>query len=107
MILIIFSDPWWIYTTCNLFWVIKTQYNVGIFELVRQSPRFAIMLGSMCISIAFMMADILSVTGVFRGGALPIGINPFWKVRKDLNGLDPISPASLDNISSWQRKTAF
>ncbi|KAK2767678.1 hypothetical protein FQN54_003836 [Arachnomyces sp. PD_36] len=75
----LFRDPWWIYTTCNLFWVIKTHYNIGIFDLVRQSPRFGIMLASMCISIAFMMADILSVTGVLRGSALPIGINPFWK----------------------------
>lgn len=27
-----------------------------------------------------MLADILSVVGVFQGSLLPIGINPFWKV---------------------------
>lgn len=37
------------------------------------------MLFSMCLSIAFIVVDILSVLHVFRE-ALPIGINPFWKV---------------------------
>jgi hypothetical protein len=75
------SDPWWIYTTCNLFWVIKSQYDFGITELVRVSPRFGIMLLSMCLSIVFIIVDILSVLHVF-GNALPTGINPFWKVRR-------------------------
>lgn len=73
------SDPWWIYTTCNIFWVIKSQYDFSLIELVRESPRFGIMLLSMCISIAFIVVDILSVLHVFRE-ALPTGINPFWKV---------------------------
>ncbi|RHZ45708.1 uncharacterized protein CDV56_102341 [Aspergillus thermomutatus] len=75
----LFRDPWWIYTTCNLFWVVKTHYNFGIVELVRECPRFGLMLGSMCLSIAFLIADILSVTETFRG-AMPLGINPFWKL---------------------------
>jgi len=73
------SDPWWIYTTCNLFWVIKSEYGFGITELVRESPRFGIMLLSMCLSIAFLVVDTLSVLHVFRA-ALPTGINPFWKL---------------------------
>lgn len=42
------------------------------------------MLLSMCLSIVFIVVDILSVLHVFRE-ALPMGINPFWKVclRKD------------------------
>jgi hypothetical protein len=37
------------------------------------------MLGSMCLSIVFIIADVLSVTGVLSA-AIPLGINPFWKV---------------------------
>ncbi|OQE21440.1 hypothetical protein PENFLA_c014G03240 [Penicillium flavigenum] len=74
----LFRDPWWIYTTCNLFWVVKTHYNFGLIELVRECPRFGLMLGSMCLSILFSVADVLSVTGVLSA-AMPTGINPFWK----------------------------
>ncbi|EGD94899.1 hypothetical protein TESG_02401 [Trichophyton tonsurans CBS 112818] len=75
----LFRDPWWIYTTCNIFWVIKSQYDFSFIELVRHSPRFGVMLVSMCISIVFIVVDVLSVLGVFRG-ALPTGLNPFWKI---------------------------
>ncbi|KAF3491614.1 uncharacterized protein GIQ15_01131 [Arthroderma uncinatum] len=75
----LFRDPWWIYTTCNIFWVIKSQYSFSFAELVRHSPRFGVMLVSMCVSIIFIIVDILSVVGVFRG-ALPTGLNPFWKI---------------------------
>lgn len=74
-----FRDPWWIYTTCNLFWVVKTHYKFGLTELVRECPRFGLMLGCMCLSILFSVADVLSVTGVLSA-AMPTGINPFWKV---------------------------
>jgi hypothetical protein len=74
------SDPWWIFTTCNIFWVIKTHYSFGIIELVRESPRFGLMLASMGLSITFLILDILSVTGAVRVTAT-MGINPFWKVR--------------------------
>jgi hypothetical protein len=37
------------------------------------------MLLAMCLSIIFILLDILSVVGVFKD-ALPLGINPFWKV---------------------------
>ncbi|PGH17297.1 hypothetical protein AJ79_01181 [Helicocarpus griseus UAMH5409] len=75
----LFRDPWWIYTTCSLFWVIKSQYDFTLVELVRESPRFGIMLLSMCLSIAFLIVDLLSVVRVFEG-TLPIGVNPFWKL---------------------------
>ncbi|KAK2753703.1 hypothetical protein FQN55_000066 [Onygenales sp. PD_40] len=75
----LFRDPWWIYTTCNLFWVIKSQYDFTLFELVRESPRFGVMLLSMCLSIVFLVVDLMSVLHVFEG-ALPTGINPFWKL---------------------------
>ncbi|CEJ59671.1 hypothetical protein PMG11_08285 [Penicillium brasilianum] len=75
----LFRDPWWIYTTCNLFWVVKTHYNFGILELVRECPRFGLMLVSMCLSVVFIPLDIISVTGALRS-AMPLGINPFWKL---------------------------
>lgn len=74
------SDPWWIFTTFNLFWVIKTHYNFGVVELVRESSRFGLMMASMGLSIAFLILDILSVTGALQVTST-MGINPFWKVR--------------------------
>jgi hypothetical protein len=72
-------DPWWIITTIYLFWVIKTQYEMTIQEIVRISPRFGIMLLSMLISVVFIVLDILSVTGALKLPG-PTGINPFWKL---------------------------
>jgi hypothetical protein len=74
-----YSDPWWIFTTVNLFWNIKRRYDFGILELVKQSPRFGILLLSMTLSIAFLILDCLSVTDVIAH-ALPDGLNPFWKL---------------------------
>lgn len=71
-------DPWWILTTMYLFWVIKTQYEMTIKEIIRISPRFGIMLLAMLLSIVFIVLDILAVTHILK---LPgrTGINPFWK----------------------------
>lgn len=71
-------DPWWILTTIYLFWIIKTQYEMTLREIVRISPRFTIMLIAMIMSIIFIIFDILSVTGVLKLPG-PTGINPFWK----------------------------
>jgi hypothetical protein len=60
--------------------VIKTHYNFGVVELVRESSRFGLMMASMGLSIAFLILDILSVTGALRVTST-MGINPFWKVR--------------------------
>ena len=60
--------------------MIKTRYNLGLFELVRVSPRFAILLGAMMFSMCFVLADILAVTHVISTKSLPDGINPFWKL---------------------------
>ncbi|GAM41978.1 hypothetical protein TCE0_043f15543 [Talaromyces pinophilus] len=77
----LFRDPWWIFTTFNLFWVIKTHYNFGVVELVRESSRFGLMMASMGLSIAFLILDILSVTGALRVTST-MGINPFWKALR-------------------------
>lgn len=76
----IFRDPWWVFTVLSLFYNIKTRYEFGYIELMRVSPRFAILLGIMLLSVAFILIDILAVTHVVKGPGLPDGINPFWKL---------------------------
>ncbi|KAF1937259.1 hypothetical protein EJ02DRAFT_477436 [Clathrospora elynae] len=72
-------DPWWIFTTVYLFWVIKTQYEMSIKDIIRISPRFGIMLLAMLLSIVFIVLDILTVTYTLKLPG-PTGINPFWKL---------------------------
>lgn len=67
------------FTTVSLFYTIKREYNFGLWELVFISPRFGIMLASMCLSIAFIVVDTCSVLNAFSD-SLPQGIEPFWKV---------------------------
>lgn len=43
------------------------------------SPRFAVMMAAMALSIIFTIIDICAVTGHLKS-VLPIGINPFWKL---------------------------
>ncbi|BCS20782.1 uncharacterized protein APUU_21214A [Aspergillus puulaauensis] len=76
----LFRDPWWVLTTCSLFYTIKREYNFGIVELVTVSPRFGIMLASMCLSLAFVVVDECSVLGAFDSASLPSGVQPFWKL---------------------------
>jgi len=73
------SDPWWIFTTVALFYNIKTRYELTVSQICRISPRFAIMLVAMLISIVFIVLDICSVTSALKS-ALPDGLNPFWKL---------------------------
>jgi hypothetical protein len=69
-------DPWWIFVTGYLFWVLKTRFDRGVFELIRMSPRFGIMITCMLLSIAFLIADVSSVFAdlVHTGGG-----NPYWR----------------------------
>ncbi|KAF5857259.1 hypothetical protein ETB97_006021 [Aspergillus alliaceus] len=101
--------PWWIYTACNIFWVIKRHYSFGAIELIREAPRFGLMPISICLSIVFMLLDLSAVTGVIRD-AVDRGINPFWKlclVFKCLCGmiiLDDFKTA-LDKLSArWRSR---
>ena len=64
---------------CCLLYNIRAQYNFSYVELIRISPRFAIMLLAMILSIIFTVMDICATTGVFNT-SLPIGNNPFWKL---------------------------
>ena len=72
-------------------------------ELIRASPRFGVLLLSMCLSVAFVIVDVLSVTPVLDMG----GINPFWKFAfvfkcfTDTIFLDDFKTV-LDKL--WERK---
>ena len=72
-------DPWWILAALILIYNIKTKYDLTSTQIVRISPRFAVMMGAMFLSIIFIVLDVLSVTSALRS-ALPVGINPFWKL---------------------------
>ena len=60
-------------------YAIKTKYDLSLVQIVRISPRFAVMLGAMFLSICFIILDVLSVTSSLKS-SLPVGINPFWKL---------------------------
>ncbi|KAL5366224.1 hypothetical protein BJX96DRAFT_169758 [Aspergillus floccosus] len=76
----LFRDPWWVFTTCSLFYTIKREYGFSYKELIIASPRFGIMLVSMCLSIAFIVVDTCAVLNVFHSRHLPTGVEPFWKL---------------------------
>ncbi|KAJ9665503.1 hypothetical protein H2201_004385 [Coniosporium apollinis] len=104
----LFRDPWWIFTILNLFYVIHTQYDLAFTEIIRISPRFGVLLGSMLLSIAFIIIDILAVTHAFTIPN-PDGINPFWKLAyvfkclTDTIVLDDFKTA-LDKLSQVKRE---
>lgn len=72
-------DPWWIAAALFLMYNIKTKYDLSVAQIVSISPRFAVMLGAMMLSIIFIVLDVCSVTDAFAS-VLPTGINPFWKL---------------------------
>ncbi|OJJ29583.1 hypothetical protein ASPWEDRAFT_55553 [Aspergillus wentii DTO 134E9] len=107
----LFRDPWWIFTTCSLIYEIRRGYNFQIWELITVSPRFGLVLLSMCLSIVFTIVDIYSVIRPLRPG-LPTGVEPFWKLAFvfkclcDTIILDDFKSA-LDRIRGhwWQGRT--
>lgn len=72
-------DPWWIFAAVYLIYSIKTKYDLSMTQIMRISPRFAVMLVAMALSIIFIVLDVCSVTEAFQS-VLPVGINPFWKL---------------------------
>ncbi|CAG7930568.1 unnamed protein product [Penicillium olsonii] len=75
----LFRDPWWVFTSLSLFWTIKREYSFGLWEIIKISPRFGIMLAAMILSIVFIIVDTCSVLNAFKS-VLPTGIEPFWKL---------------------------
>lgn len=72
-------DPWWIAAALFLMYNIKTKYDLSLAQICSISPRFAVMLVAMTLSIIFIVLDVCSVTGAFAS-VLTTGINPFWKL---------------------------
>lgn len=58
----------------------RCRYEFGLFELIRVSPRFGMLLLAMTLSIVFILLDNLAVTKAISGNGLPDGLNPFWKI---------------------------
>lgn len=102
-----FRDPWWVASVGKLLWVLKTHYDLTLREVVTISPRFAIMVAAMFLSIVFVILDILSVTATLDD-TLPVGVNPFWKLAlvfkclTDTVILDDFKTA-LDRLWSFRR----
>ena len=52
-------DPWWVFTCLTLFHVIRKCYGTGVFELVKRSPRFGILLVAIVLAMVFTSLDIV------------------------------------------------
>ncbi|KIV90974.1 hypothetical protein PV10_05572 [Exophiala mesophila] len=74
----LFRDPWWVFTCIALFHVIRKCYGTGVFELIKRSPRFGILLGAIILSLIFTGLDIVASIHNFIGST--DGINPWWKL---------------------------
>ena len=70
-------DPWWIFTTCFLFYKIKAQYEFTALSLISTSMRFVVMMFCMVLSIAFLLADVIVTAANISTDA---GINPYWRL---------------------------
>ncbi|KAI2843632.1 hypothetical protein CBS11350_5121 [Aspergillus niger] len=72
-------DPWWIFTTCFLLYIIQRGYGCSLMQLIRISPRFGVMLLFMVISVVFAVVDMYAIRVENRLG-YPPGMEPFWKM---------------------------
>lgn len=78
LIISCFRDPWWVFTTCRLVFIIKRDYFKSLKELIRTSPRFSVLIFCMCLSICFLIVDVIVTAAGVSGNT---GINPYWRVR--------------------------
>ncbi|KPI36292.1 uncharacterized protein AB675_7337 [Cyphellophora attinorum] len=74
-----YRDPWWLFSTLALFYVLRKCYGSSVFTLIGKSPRLGILLVAMCLAMVFTLMDILATTvpGVNHGID---GINVYWKL---------------------------
>lgn len=77
----LFREPWWVFTTLYLVYVIKRCYGFGVWELVRSNARFFILLASMVISIALMIVDVVDISFSPYWG----GVNLYWQVSNSIS----------------------
>lgn len=71
-------DPWWVFCCGILFYVISKSYGMGVFQIIRRSPRFGILFASIILAMIFTALDIVASLHPFIGST--DGINPFWKL---------------------------
>ncbi|CAO2655609.1 Nn.00g044120.m01.CDS01 [Neocucurbitaria sp. VM-36] len=69
-------DPWWIFTTWELFHAIKKTYGFKLWGLLRINARFGVMLLCMILSIAFLLVDVVVSAAKLSANS---GINPYWR----------------------------
>ncbi|KAI2858037.1 hypothetical protein CBS63078_11300 [Aspergillus niger] len=81
----LFRDPWWIFTTCFLLYVIQRGYGCSLVQLIRISPPFGVMLPFMVVSVVFAVVD-LCATRVENRLGYPPGMEPFWKEATHARG---------------------
>lgn len=60
-------DPWWVFSCLTLFYVINTVYGTGVFELIKRSPRFGILLAAISLALIFTAVDIAASIHNFIG----------------------------------------
>lgn len=72
-------DPWWIFCSAVLFYVISKSYGMGVVTIVKKSPRFGILFVSIILAMIFTTMDIVSSIDTGLIGSTD-GINPFWKL---------------------------
>ena len=86
------------FSVLTLFHVIRTCYHAKVFDLIRKSPRFGILLAAIILSLIFTLMDVLaSVVKVLIGTD---GVNPYWKLALVFKCL-------TDNIMLDDFKTAL
>lgn len=90
-------DPWWIFTSCSLIYIIKREYELGVFELIRASPRFGILIMTISLSLIFIIADVVETA---THASQNDGINPYWKVSTS-SLLRPLLSHSMLINCSW------
>lgn len=72
----LFRDPWWIFTTWNLFTAVRKTYNIKLWTLIKINRRFGVMLLCMTLSIVFLLADVVVTAARLTKDS---GINPYWR----------------------------
>ncbi|KAJ6088003.1 hypothetical protein N7467_006917, partial [Penicillium canescens] len=78
---VILAQAYWVtFTSISFVCSIKPVYSFGIVELMMASPRFGIMLVSMCLSIIFMIIETCSVLHALNAADLPTRTQPVWKL---------------------------
>lgn len=64
-------DPWWIFCSGILFYVISRSYGMGVVRIIQKSPRFGILFTSIILAQIFTSLDIAASIVSFIGKFYP------------------------------------